>query len=145
MRTPEPAPPVETPLSEDVIHALRYYLGGRRGWLLLAAAAGMAGLALNWSWLVAIGAAPLLIAVLPCVAMCALGLCMSRMAGTSDAPQCDAQNDREAPSEVEISEEAVTEAADAVASSVEEPDFAPAGIDEPQAADVHPEMTEERS
>ena len=31
------------------------------------------GAALNWSWLVAVGIAPLLITVLPCAAMCGLG------------------------------------------------------------------------
>jgi hypothetical protein len=41
------------------------------------------GAALNWSWLVAVGVGPLLITVLPCVAMCALGLCMNRMVGGS--------------------------------------------------------------
>jgi hypothetical protein len=41
------------------------------------------GAALNWSWLVAVGIAPLLLTVLPCAAMCALGLCMNRMAGGS--------------------------------------------------------------
>ena len=34
------------------------------------------GLFLNWNWLTAIGAAPILIGLLPCAAMCALGLCM---------------------------------------------------------------------
>lgn len=42
-----------------------------------------AGLALGWSWLVAAGIAPILISVLPCVAMCALGLCMNRRGGRS--------------------------------------------------------------
>lgn len=37
------------------------------------------GLAWQWSWLVAIGVAPLLVSAAPCVAMCALGLCMHRM------------------------------------------------------------------
>ena len=41
------------------------------------------GAALNWSWLVAVGVVPLLITVLPCAAMCALGLCMNRMVGGS--------------------------------------------------------------
>jgi hypothetical protein len=49
------------------------------------------GFAWQWSWLVAIGVAPLLIGTAPCLAMCALGLCMHRMgtrAGgvTQDAP-----------------------------------------------------------
>lgn len=61
----------------------RYYLGGRRGLLILAGLALTAGLVLNWSWLVAVGIAPVLIAVLPCIAMCALGLCMSRAGGKS--------------------------------------------------------------
>jgi hypothetical protein len=46
-----------------------------------------AGLALNWSWLVAIGVAPLLLTALPCVAMCALGLCMMPKGGKSPENQ----------------------------------------------------------
>lgn len=38
-----------------------------------------AGLAWQWSWLVAIGVAPLLITTAPCLAMCTLGLCVHRM------------------------------------------------------------------
>lgn len=44
-----------------------------------------AGLALNWSWLVAAGVAPIILALAPCAAMCALGMCMSRM---SDKSSC---------------------------------------------------------
>jgi type IV secretory pathway VirB2 component (pilin) len=43
------------------------------------------GLALNWNWLVAVGAAPLILSLAPCAAMCALGLCMSMRNG-SHAP-----------------------------------------------------------
>ena len=50
-----------------------------------------AGLAFNWSWLVAAGLAPLLLSVLPCVAMCALGLGMSRMTGASCSKQAAPQ------------------------------------------------------
>jgi hypothetical protein len=58
---------------------------GRRGWLLLALAVVVAGGALNWSWLTAIGVAPLLLAVAPCALMCGLGLCMrGGGAGCSD-------------------------------------------------------------
>jgi len=56
-------------------HRLRTRLG-MRGLVILGAAVIAVGLALNWSWLVAIGVAPLLLTVLPCIAMCALGLCM---------------------------------------------------------------------
>jgi hypothetical protein len=45
-------------------------------WLALGAATLIGGAALNWSWLVAAGALPVLFAALPCVAMCALHLCM---------------------------------------------------------------------
>lgn len=38
-----------------------------------------AGFIWQWSWLVAVGVAPLLLSAAPCVAMCALGLCMHRM------------------------------------------------------------------
>jgi hypothetical protein len=44
-----------------------------------------AGLIWQWSWLVAIGVAPLLLSAAPCVAMCALGLCMHRMSGSAGA------------------------------------------------------------
>jgi hypothetical protein len=44
-----------------------------------------AGLIWQWSWLVAIGVAPLLLSAAPCVAMCALGLCMHRMSGAAGA------------------------------------------------------------
>lgn len=56
---------------------------GRRGWILLALVAVSAALYLNWGWLAAIGVAPLLLALAPCAAMCALGLCMSRSGGKS--------------------------------------------------------------
>lgn len=70
-------------------------LGGAR--LMLAGLALVligAGLAWQWSWLVAIGVAPLLISAAPCVAMCALGLCMHRMSSStgSKAPDGPSQN-----------------------------------------------------
>jgi hypothetical protein len=74
----------EIPLSRLVLYAVRYYLGDRRVLWALAAAALVGGLALNWSWLVAAGVAPILLAALPCVAMCALGLCANKMAGRTD-------------------------------------------------------------
>jgi hypothetical protein len=47
-------------------------------WLGVALIAVIAVAAFNWGWLVAAGVAPILLAVLPCLAMCALGLCMGR-------------------------------------------------------------------
>ena len=66
----------------------RRYLTGWRGLAVVASVATAAGSALNWSWLVAAGIAPFLLSVLPCLAMCALGLCMHRGAGRS----CSAEN-----------------------------------------------------
>jgi hypothetical protein len=53
-----------------------------------------AGLAWQWGWLVAIGIAPLLISAAPCVAMCALGLCVHRMSSSTEsaAPSGPSQN-----------------------------------------------------
>jgi hypothetical protein len=70
-------------LAQDWLSALRYWLRGRNGVIALIVLAVVAGAALNWSWLVAVGIAPLLITVLPCAAMCALGLCVNKMAGGS--------------------------------------------------------------
>lgn len=71
------------------------YLSGRRGLVFLAVLLLGSGIALNWSWLVAVGVAPLLLALAPCAAMCALGLCMSKMAGKPDPaepPQAGAKD-----------------------------------------------------
>jgi hypothetical protein len=57
---------------------------------LLAVAIVGTGLALNWSWLVAAGIAPMLLALAPCAAMCALGLCMRNMGGESRSDAKDA-------------------------------------------------------
>ena len=78
-----------TSLGHDVVHAVRYYLKGRRGVFVLAGTALVAGLAFNWSWMVAVGIAPLLLSVLPCVAMCALGLCMNKKACSSKKSASD--------------------------------------------------------
>jgi hypothetical protein len=83
MTTTDHRPAAGTSLGADVLYAAKYYLGGRRSLVLAGSAAAAAGLAFNWSWLAAAGIAPLLLSVLPCVAMCALGLCMSRMTGGS--------------------------------------------------------------
>ena len=61
----------------------RLILGSRRFWLVLMAVAVVAAAAFNWSWLVAVGVAPLLLTLLPCTAMCALHLCASKSAGSS--------------------------------------------------------------
>ena len=57
---------------------LKGWLSGPRSrWLAAALVVGM-GLVLGWEHLVVLGLAPLLISLLPCLVMCALGLCMMR-------------------------------------------------------------------
>jgi hypothetical protein len=77
------APPRTTP-SRSFAAWLSAAVRGRRRFVALAALVLVLGAALNWTWLVAAGVAPLLVSALPCVAMCALGLCMKRMAGRHD-------------------------------------------------------------
>jgi len=51
--------------------------------LTVTGIAGVAiGLAVNWSWLVAVGLAPLILSLGPCAVMCALGLCMHMRNGS---------------------------------------------------------------
>lgn len=57
---------------------VRVWLQGPRKWWLLAAVAVAGGLAFGWETLVVLGIAPLLISVLPCLVMCALGVCMMK-------------------------------------------------------------------
>ena len=72
--------PVTNPM-QNLFSLLRGKLGGRNGLIALAVLAVGGGLFLNWGWLVAAGLAPLILGVLPCLAMCALGLCASKMMG----------------------------------------------------------------
>lgn len=63
----------------------------------VAALALIAAAAWQWSWLVAIGVAPLLISAAPCAAMCGLGLCMHRVGGRGCNPSSQGgQGDRSA-------------------------------------------------
>lgn len=66
---------------------IRSYLGNRWVLVVMATVAIVGGLALNWGWLVAIGLAPILIAVLPCLVMCGLGLCAHKLVGSAGASQ----------------------------------------------------------
>ena len=83
MSSPETAGAAKPSLAQDWLYALRYWLRGPKGIAVLVVSALVIGAALNWSWLVAVGIAPLLLTVLPCAVMCGLGLCMNRMTGGS--------------------------------------------------------------
>ncbi len=80
--------PTQPTLFQDVFALVRHILGGRRRIILLSVAVLAIAAVLNWGWLGAIGVAPLLLAVAPCLAMCALGLCMKPGAKScsKDAP-----------------------------------------------------------
>ena len=64
--------------SNILIDYLVYQYRTRRSMVLLIGGIIIATplLAFNWSWLTAIGVSTILISVLPCVLMCAFGLCM---------------------------------------------------------------------
>lgn len=87
MTTSETTKAADTSLVRDLTRAARYYLGNRRVLLIVAIAALSGGVALNWSWLVAAGIAPILLTALPCLLMCGLGLCGSKLFGGSCASQ----------------------------------------------------------
>ena len=70
---------------------------GRRGWLLPGTVVIAAGGALNWDWLTAIGAAPVILALAPCAVMCGLGLCMTGGGKKSCAPETTNPTDANGP------------------------------------------------
>lgn len=80
------------PSSIHGIRGLRHYFRGRRGLIVLAVIILAVAAFFNWSWLVAAGLAPLLLALAPCAAMCALGLCMNKTGGTSCAKDVKSGN-----------------------------------------------------
>lgn len=57
------------------------YLTVRNGVILGLVVLTGTGLAFGggWGWLVAVGAAPIILSLLPCAIMCGLGLCMHKM------------------------------------------------------------------
>ena len=67
---------------------LHPWIIGRKGLITLTLIAAVGGMYFNWAWLVATGIAPLLLTILPCVAMCALGLCHRMLTG---AKSCEGQ------------------------------------------------------
>lgn len=89
MKISRPADFPMPPPRSNAVERLRTYWGGRRGLLVLGGAALTLGIGLNWGWLAAAGVTPILLALLPCAAMCALGLCMPGMmkkqSGTPEA------------------------------------------------------------
>lgn len=65
----------EASLGQEWSRLLRYWLRDRRVLIAIALAVVVGGAYLGWGWLVAAGIAPILLALAPCAAMCAIGLC----------------------------------------------------------------------
>jgi hypothetical protein len=85
MTEPVSAGGQESSLVRYWFYAAHFYVGRRNMILILAALAIAGGIAMNWNWLVASALAPIVIALLPCAVMCALGLCMHRLSGKAGA------------------------------------------------------------
>jgi len=77
MDTPNLTKISEPSRSRDLLRVARYYLGSWRSVLILTTIALIAGVGFSWNWFVAIGFAPILLATLPCLVMCGLGLCVA--------------------------------------------------------------------
>ncbi len=75
----------ELSLAQTVLGLFGHYLGARGGIIVLALAVAGIGLYLGWGWLTAVGIAPVLLALAPCAAMCALGLCMNKGGGKASS------------------------------------------------------------
>jgi hypothetical protein len=67
------------------MQAIGNWLKTPRGLIVAAIAVIAGGLALGWSWVVALGLAPLILSVAPCAAMCALGACAMTKGKSSGA------------------------------------------------------------
>jgi hypothetical protein len=81
--------------NQTVPAVIRAWISTPLGMTVAGIAVAAVGLALNWSWLVAVGAAPLILSFAPCAAICALGLCVNMQGGS--APPTDAARGDSAP------------------------------------------------
>jgi hypothetical protein len=82
MTTPiEPAKTEEMSFGQIIAGLARHYLGGHRALVIGGMSVVIAGLSLSWDWVVALGLAPILLALAPCAVMCALGICMHKGEG----------------------------------------------------------------
>jgi len=147
MGSPETASVNRSSLAQDWLNALRYWLGGRSAVIGVVVLVVGAGLALNWSWLVAIGAAPLLLALAPCAVMCGLGLCMNKMAGGSCSASASTTEHADAPTQNATGRFTaagpVRQASVSPVSDGRPPDEATAGAAEP-APDEQPRIPQRR-
>ena len=73
--------PVETPRNEPATRPPRSWFNRRLLFIALAAAALGVALFVGWRWLAAAGLTSLIVGLLPCAVMCAVGVCASRFGG----------------------------------------------------------------
>lgn len=72
----------------------------RRAVIVMLAVAGVSGgLLFGWNWIVAAGLSSVILGLLPCVAMCAAGLCMNRMGRTNACGKTAALDTAQAPNQ----------------------------------------------
>jgi hypothetical protein len=87
MRVPQHTNLTSPSSRAGIVGRLGPFWSGRRGLLILGGVALSLGVGLNWGWLAAAGITRILIAFLPCAAMCALGLCLPRLMRAASDPQ----------------------------------------------------------
>ena len=95
--TIEPCGAAPVPFASRVwqILTLGDRLGRRVAVVIWLSAAIAASLFLGWGWLVAVGLSSIVLSVLPCAAMCALGLC------AGSGKKCSDQTAAKAPPEAQ--------------------------------------------
>ena len=123
MTVPESVTGAERSLARDILYAARYYLGNRWALLTLGGLAIIAGLTFGgWGWLVAAGLAPVILSTLPCLLMCAFGVCMAcRSNRTQSTASQDAADRATSPNRLDVAR---------MDQSMAGSSFCPRGIDE---------------
>ncbi len=81
------APTAEGARRRSLADRLPRWLIGWRGLVILGILLVAAGLYAGWGWLAAVGLAPIILALAPCAAMCAIGACAMSRGGSSGATQ----------------------------------------------------------
>lgn len=74
-------------LAQTPVDKIRSWATSRGGMIVIGLAAIALALGFSWNWLVAVGAASLILSFAPCAVMCALGLCMMGRGKSSGATQ----------------------------------------------------------
>lgn len=69
------------------VERMRSWATSRQGVIVIGLAAIVLAMAFSWNWLVAIGAASLILSFAPCAIMCTLGVCMTGRGKSSNAKQ----------------------------------------------------------